>query len=290
MKVNAYAKINLTLDVLNKREDGYHEISSVMQTISLCDVLSFNIEDRKDNENEIIITSNDNDLPTDSKNLCHKACTLFFEEFGICGKTVNIHIEKNIPIAAGLGGGSSDCAETLKALNKMLKTNAENERLRQIAVKIGADVPFFIEGGCCKATGIGDVLTPVKKVSDHFIILAKPTEALLSGAVYKDFDELYEKDASLFPKPSTEHFLTESNRLKFISNMLTPVSEKKARSISILKKALSELGAKAAEMTGSGPTVFAVFDREQEAKNAVESLKKRIATSFCGIYKTVNNI
>lgn len=290
MTVNAYAKINLTLDVLNRRADGYHEISSVMQTVSLHDVLSFKIEDRDDGENVIVITSNDKTLPTDCKNLCHKACILFFEEFGICGKTVIINIEKNIPIAAGLGGGSSDCAETLKALNKMLKINADSEKLRHIAVRLGADVPFFIEGGCMKAEGIGEDLTPVKNVSEHIIVLAKPTEALLSGAVYKDFDELFDKDASLFPKPSTEDFLSEKNRYPFISNMLAPVSEKKAKSITMLKKELLSAGAKAAEMTGSGPTVFAVFDSEEEAENAVKSIKNRIATSFCGLYKTVNNI
>lgn len=290
MTVNAYAKINLTLDVLNKRDDGYHEISSIMQTVSLHDVLSFKIEERTDEENIIDITSNNKTLPTDCKNLCYKACVLFFEEFGICGKTVYINIEKNIPIAAGLGGGSSDCAETLKALNKLFGTNASSESLRHIAVKLGADVPFFIEGGCMKAEGIGDELTSVNNVKDHVIVLAKPMEALLSGAVYKDFDELFEEDESLFPKPSTEAFLSEKNRYPFISNMLAPVSEKKAESITVLKKELLSLGAKASEMTGSGPTVFAVFDSEEEAESAVESLKTRIATSFCGSYKTVNNI
>ena len=290
MTVKAYAKINLTLDVLNRREDGYHDIASVMQTVSLHDILSFDIEERTDEKNEIVITSNDTTLPTNEKNLCFRACELFFEEFGICGKTVIINIEKNIPVAAGLGGGSSDCAETLKALNSMLGINASTEKLKKIAVKLGADVPFFIEGGCMKAEGIGDELTQVKNVHEHYILLSKPTEALLSGAVYKDFDELFEKDVSLFPKPSTEAFLSEQNRYPFISNMLAPVSEKNAPSITLLKKELIELGAKAAEMTGSGPTVFAVFDDEDTANETLNLLKNRVATSFCGVYKTVNNI
>lgn len=288
MTVKAYAKINLTLDVLSKRADGYHDIASVMQTVSLHDTLSFDIENRADGKNEIIIKSSDKTVPTDEKNLCHRACSLFFEEFGISGKTVIINIEKNIPVAAGLGGGSSDCAETFKALNKMLDINADTETLKKLAVKLGADVPFFIEGGCMKAEGIGDELTPVK-VSEHFILLAKPTDALLSGAIYKDFDDLFEKNPELFPKPTTEDFLAASNRFPFISNMLAPVSEKKASSITLLKKELSSLGADACEMTGSGPTVFAVFETEASAKEALEKLKNRIVTSFCGIYKTVNN-
>ncbi len=293
MTALAYAKINLTIDVLGKRADGYHDISSVMQTISLCDKLSFNITDRHDEKNEIIIESNDKTLPTDKTNLCFAACDMFFRQFGIYGKNVYIKLEKNIPVAAGLGGGSSDCAQTLRVLNTMLGVNASGEKLKKIAEKLGADVPFFIDGGRMKAEGIGDILTPVTNEKTEFVLLVKPADGkMLSKNVYKDFDLLFKEDHLLFPKPTTEAFLAAKGRKKYgyISNMLTPVTQKKQPSIALLKEKLISLGAAAAEMTGSGPTVFALFEHEDTADRALQKLRDHEAVDFCGLYKTVNNM
>ncbi len=290
MTSKAYAKINLTLDVIAKRADGYHDIASVMQTVSLFDLLTFRIEERNDENNEIIITSSDETLPCNEKNLCYKACTLLLKEFDIHGKTVYIDIDKNIPVGAGLGGGSSDCAETLKALNELLGINIPYEELEKLGAAIGADVPFFIEGGCRKAEGIGDILTDLDNVkNDYFIILAKPSDNLLTETIYCKFDELYKESPDVFPLPSTEKFISEKDHLKkfmHVSNMLSPVSERADQAISNLKKKLRSLGALAAEMTGSGPTVFALFENEKAAIKAFTEIEKHIKTSFCGIFKT----
>ena len=292
MTSKAYAKVNLTLDVTAKREDGYHDISSVMQTISLFDRLEFSVEDRNDGDNEIIITSSDDSLPCNESNLCHRACTLFFKEFGIHCKSVHIDIEKNIPIGAGMGGGSSDCAETLKALNRLLDINAGSGILERIGARLGADVPFFIEGGCRKAEGIGDILSDVSVIRDFYVIIAKPPDMMLSRSVYSKFDVMYAEKPYIFPPLSTEDYLSEKDhikRYKHISNMLAPVSENGNHAISELKRKLLNLGAEAAEMTGSGPAVFAVFEYEKAARNALSELLKNTELSFTGIYRTVNN-
>lgn len=287
MTYNAYAKINLTLDIVGKRDDGYHNISSVMQTISLCDKLTIDVSRNDGEKSSITVTSTDKDLPTDSKNLCYRACALFFDKFAMQGINVRIHIEKNIPVGAGLGGGSSDCAATLKALNKIFKLNATDETLEKIGGKIGSDVPFFIKGGCLKAEGTGDILSGPYSSGDVFIALFMPKKMFFSGEIYKEFDDLFEKESSLFPKPSTDLFLSSKNRWKYVSNMLAYVSEKRLEEISIIKKKFISLGAPAAEMSGSGPAVFAVFRTKKEAENALTELKDHIPAGFCGVFKPI---
>ena len=285
MTYSAYAKINLTLDILGKREDGYHNIESVMQTISLCDRLTVDFRRGKGKQNEIKISSSDPALPTDGKNLCFRACELFFDEFAISGASVEIRIEKNIPVGAGLGGGSSDCAETLKALNELSGINAHAKTLEKIGEKLGADVPFFIKGGCRKAEGTGTVLSGDYSLGDFSVALAKPVKPLLTGEIYREFDEIAANGKDVFPKPATEKFLSAKNRWKYVSNMLAPVSERKNAEIEAIKKEFLSLGALAAEMTGSGPTVFAVFDSAIEAEKALAELKNRITAGFCGVFK-----
>lgn len=287
MTYNAYAKINLTLDIVEKRPDGYHNISSVMQTISLCDKLTISVSRNDCGDNSVTVISTDKNLPTDSKNLCYRACELFLEEFAIRGVNICIHLEKNIPVGAGLGGGSSDCAATLKALNKVFEINAKDEALEKIGGKIGADVPFFIKGGCLKAEGTGDILSGPYSAGDYFIAIFMPKMMLFAGEIYREFDELFEKEAADFPKQTTDSFLSSKKRWKYVSNMLAYVSEKKAEEITKIKKGFLSLGALAAEMTGSGPAVFAVFHRKADAEKALEELKKHITAGFCGVFKPI---
>ncbi|MBQ6053115.1 MAG: 4-(cytidine 5'-diphospho)-2-C-methyl-D-erythritol kinase [Clostridia bacterium] len=287
MTYSAHAKLNLTLDILGKREDGYHNIESVMQTISLCDRLTFDYRKGSGRQNGIKISSSDPTLPTDGKNLCFRACELFFNEFGLSGITVKIHIEKNIPVGAGLGGGSSDCAATLKALNELSGINAPAKTLESLGGKLGADVPFFIKGGCRKAEGTGTELSGDYPLGDFSVAVAMPDRPLMTGEIYREFDEIAENEKGVFPKPSTEKFLNAKKRWKYVSNMLAPVSERKNAEIAKIKREFLSLGALASEMTGSGPTVFALFDSAIKAEKALPELKKRITAGFCGVFQFV---
>jgi 4-diphosphocytidyl-2-C-methyl-D-erythritol kinase len=289
MTYTAYAKINLTLDITGKRDDGYHSIESVMQTVSLCDTLTFRFSERNDAENSITVSSSDKALPTDEKNICFRACDLFFKEFGICGKNVEIFIEKDIPVGAGLGGGSSDCAETLKALNDYFGINADAHTLEALGARLGADVPFFIRGGCMKTEGIGEIVSGPFSAGDFFIALIVPEETIFSGDIYREFDELFYNNKASLPKPSTGAFLAGKERWKHVSNMLTAVSERKSKKISAIKELLLSLGALAAEMSGSGPAVFGIFENSRDASKAVLKLKNSMDPRFCGVYKTIFN-
>lgn len=173
MNIKAYAKFNLTLDVKDKRSDGYHEISSLMQEISVCDDISILVKNSR-RGNAAFIRCSDPEVPCDERNTCHKAVFAFFSYFGIKDKLVKITLKKGIPLRAGLGGGSSDAAAVINALNKILKIDAPADVLEKVALEVGADVPFFIRGGMQRADGIGEKLTPVTCNFKPYFIVAVP--------------------------------------------------------------------------------------------------------------------
>jgi len=289
MTTKSYAKINLTLDILRTREDGYHDLSSVMHTISLYDVLSFEVTDNGTNENIIDISATNTSLPCDEHNLCHKACVSFLERFGFTGKTVKIHIEKNIPMAAGLGGGSSDCASTLLALDKLLNVNAGKE-IDVLAKNLGADVPFFLYGGCRLAEGIGEKLTELEPIKNTYVLLAKPDEELCTHSIYKDFDCMQINESDKISKPSTKEFvenIKSESRWKYVANMLGAAAEKRCKGSAEIREYISMLGAYAACVTGSGPTVYGIFDSKEKAEAAKKAVKAKFSLAFCEIYETV---
>lgn len=276
MKVKAYAKINLTLDIPGIRQDGYHELSSVFSTVSLYDELDITVSDSKSG-NEILLTCNEPSVPCDSRNLCWKAAVSMVEKYGITNKKIKIDLTKNIPSGAGLGGGSSDCAETLKALNNLLKINATDKELEAIGVKLGADVPFFIKGGIQLAEGIGDILTSpdITLPQDLDIVIIKPKAELLSGNIYKIFDSL-PKDK--LPNASTEKFIKEISAenpyaFKLITNMLEPAAKTLCEDIGFAENLLMEKDAVSAMMSGSGSAVFGVFTDRDKAAEALEAAK-----------------
>ena len=274
MKLKAYAKINITLDIPKIREDGYHELSSVFQTVSLHDELEIDVTES--DKNEIILTCNEPNVPCDEKNLCWKAAKVFLEKYGIENKKICIDLKKNIPSGAGLGGGSSDCAETLKALNKLLEINASDEELEEIGVKLGADVPFFIKGGTQLAEGIGEKLTELKlPYPELSLVIIKPEAALPTVNIYKIFDGLPKEK---LPEASTEKFLTEIskgdiNAFKLTTNMLEPAAKTLCPEIGDAEKLLTENGAVSAMMTGSGSAVFGIFTDVNKAAEALEAAK-----------------
>ena len=274
ISLNAYAKINLSLDVLRRREDGYHDVKMIMQTIGLHDELTFKRRD----DDKVVLKSDDESLPTDKDNLIIKACDLFFSEHG-SGYGVDIFLKKMIPTAAGLAGGSSDAAATLKALNKMAGDPYDDEGLRKMGVKIGADIPFCLMGGTALSEGIGEILTPLpsprRENEERFILIAKPPAAVSTAFVYKNLklDE------------NTEHpdvdGMTDALKkgdydgiVKRLGNVLESVTIPAYPEIGKIKEIAILNGAEGALMSGSGPTVFALFDDKEKAQGALLRLKE----------------
>ena len=266
MKYLAPAKINLFLDVLNRREDGYHNLSMIMQTIDLCDEIEI------EKAEKILMDSNKTDIPLNEKNLAWKAAELFFEYTKINGGC-KIYLKKIIPDGAGLGGGSSDAAQVLIALNEIYDAKLSNEELKNIAVKIGADVPFFIEKGCCLAEGIGDILTPIENRTNPYVLVYKPEFSISTKWVYENLNlnNRTRKNTSELIE------LLKDGNMKFydgIFNVLEDVSETKYPVIEDIKNKFKNLGATNAMMTGSGSAVFSIFVDEIKAKEALGHFEK----------------
>ena len=177
-KIKAPAKINLTLEVLNKREDGFHNIQSIMHTISLYDILTFEVE--TSSQNKISLSGNNTEIPYDERNLVYKACVEFLKEANINNANIKCYIEKNIPIAAGLAGGSSDAAATLRALNIIFDNILSEEKLNQICAKLGSDLNFVLKGGCALCTSRGEITEPLPNAKSY-VSLVKPKNLGISA-------------------------------------------------------------------------------------------------------------
>ena len=275
MREKAYAKVNITLDVVGKREDGYHLLKMIMQNIDIYDVITI-----EKIESGIEITCNKPYVPTDGRNLAYKAAKLFKDTFNITSG-VSINIKKNIPVAAGLAGGSTDCAAVLKIMNKLFQVNADNEKLMELGVKLGADVPYCINGGTALCEGIGEILTPLKPFKNHIIVLVKPPFGVSTKDVYKNFDLGRVKN-----HPETDKVITYMNEdnlyevAKNMKNLLENVTLKKHKVISSIKSEMESLGAIKAMMSGSGPTVFAFFDDMMKAQRCYDEMKKKYNDTF----------
>lgn len=270
----AYAKINLSLDVLGTLENGYHEVQMVMQTVSLYDLVTVTKI-----EEGIEVSTNLPFLPTDKNNLAYKAAVEFFNYTGI-KPCVHINISKRIPVGAGLAGGSSNASAVLKALNKLFDTNLSLKKLCQLGVKIGADVPYCVLGGTRLAEGIGEKLSPLPKIPPCHILLVKPSFSISTKEVYNKIDSVTD-----YRHPDTDRLIEgicESDIDKIASsmgNVLEEVSLNDYPTLSDLKEELRTLGAIGSQMSGSGPTVFGIFKTAEEAAKAKEVL--------WGKYKTV---
>ncbi len=259
---HAPAKINWYLSVGAKRPDGYHDISTVMQTINLCDTLEL----KKANHREIRITviGGAEDVPTDERNIVYKGA----QALGIKG--VDIRLEKRIPSQAGLGGGSSDCGVALCALNELFELGKSKAELAQIGASLGSDVPFFVYGGACIIGGMGERVTPLKPVAGYRIAIIKRSEGLSTRDVFNKFDSMpYVKAPAL--DEFVAGFSDENKNLhRMLFNSLEPAALELCPSIVEAKRTLEELGAVAAMMSGSGTSVFGLFDDEDAYLAAVE--------------------
>ena len=268
VKVKAYAKINLMLDIVNRRNDGYHDLFMIMQSVGVYDTVTVTENKSK----SISISCNIDSIPLDSRNIAYKAAEAFFAATKKKNKGINIDIVKRIPHAAGLAGGSADGAAVIIALNKIYKTNLSDDELCRIGVKIGADVPFCLTGGTLLAQGIGDVLNKVKPLRRCYIVLAKPDFDVNTGYAYKQFDtcgktHTPDKLGMLCAMQSRD---LDAKRTK-MENVFEQFIEVPNR-INI-KEVIKNNGAKGFCMSGSGPTVFGIFDDKEKAQKAAAELK-----------------
>lgn len=270
MKIKAYAKINISLDIVGKREsDGYHLLRMIMQNIDLYDEISV----VKQAEG-ITLTCNKSYVPTDSRNLAYKAAMLFKERYDI-NEGVHIDIIKNIPVSAGLAGGSTDGAAVLKIMNKIFDINASDEELMEIGLQLGADIPYCIKGGTALCEGIGEELTSLKPFKDKIVVLVKPGFGVSTKEVYKAFNlekvRLHPKTEELIEAMQRDDLYYVANNMK---NLLENVTLRKHNVLIKIKEDMNRYGAVGSMMSGSGPSVFAFFDDMLKAQKCYEKMKE----------------
>ena len=268
MEVFANAKINLSLDVLGIREDGYHEVRMLMQSIGLADRITINPI-----PSGITVKTNRAYLPCDSRNLAYRAAELFFTETGVSGG-VEIYVSKRIPVSAGLAGGSTDAAAVLVGMNQLFRTGFNRRRLCEIGAKIGSDSPFCILGGTALAYGRGERLMRLPPLPKVYLVLVKPPINISTPKIYTAFDQ-----CEVTQRPDTDRLMEQIKAKDVLGvasgmvNVLEPVCEIFEPRISVLRQQLLEYGAIGARMSGSGPTVFGIFKTYEQAAAAADRLR-----------------
>ncbi|MCL2322150.1 MAG: 4-(cytidine 5'-diphospho)-2-C-methyl-D-erythritol kinase [Oscillospiraceae bacterium] len=276
MLLRSYAKINLSLDILRKREDGYHEVDMIMQTIDLYDIIELMPTD----DSDIIIRCNKKYVPNDNRNTAYKAAEHFFNVFDI-HKGVNIVIKKNIPVSAGMAGGSSNAAAVYRGLRSMFKPEVNNDELRELSVKTGSDVPFCISGGTAICRGIGEKITNIKSFKDKILVVVKPNFGVSTTEIYKRFDM-----SKIFKHPDNRILkqAIERDNLPLVCremrNLLENVTIGMHPKIKEIKKELLSFGSLGSMMTGSGPTVFGFFDDMLTAQRAFVKMRSKFDEVF----------
>lgn len=265
----APAKINLGLDVLYKREDGYHELEMIMASIDLADRLTF----RPLKEEKIIIETNSGFLPTDRKNNIFQAIEVMKKNYPFEGG-VHVELQKNIPVAAGLGGGSSDAAATFRGINKLFQLNAEMEDLMRLSIPIGTDIPFCLQGSTALVTGLGEVVTPLSKpLPQCWVVLVKPNISVSTPRVFSkiNVDDLPHPNISLLKEAIEQDDYQKMT--KHLGNSLEAYTASKYPVVKTIQERMIQFGADAAVMSGSGPTVVALCEKHSRALHIANSLK-----------------
>lgn len=272
LEIPAHAKINLSLDVLSKRSDGYHELRTVMQTVELHDIVCLEAVDNEGLKLECDVRW----VPLDERNTAWRAADLFMRRCNIKGG-LKIRIKKRIPVAAGLAGGSTDAAAVLRGLNILFSTGLDYAELREMAKQIGADVPYCINGGTKLAEGIGERLTPLRDFKGVDIVLVKPGVSVSTPWVYGNFnlnevEEGDRPDTTLLIKALEERDLKKV--AEHMKNVLELVTIPRYSIVKDAKSRLTDLGAISSMMSGSGPTVFGIFPNRESAAEAFKILEK----------------
>jgi len=274
MQLEAHAKINLGLDITGRRPNGYHDVSMVMQSLTLHDVITLEAARRSEPDDPpVVITTDIPYIPTDRTNLVWKAAEALMTRAGVTDQVV-IDLQKKIPVAAGLGGGSADAAAVLEGVNRLFGLGFGEGELREIGAGIGADVPFCLMGGTALAEGIGEILTPLTALEPCGILLAKPPFSVSTKKAYEDYDSLTEVVHPDIPAIKEALDAGDLSALAGrLGNVLEMVTEAAYPVIGELKAAMTDLGALGALMSGSGPTVFGLFKTRQEAEKAGNALR-----------------
>lgn len=275
--VKAPAKINLTLDVLHKRPDGYHEVEMIMTTVDLADRIGLELR----NDEDIVILSADCFVPNDHRNLAYQAAKVLKDTYGI-SQGVSISIEKEIPIAAGLAGGSSDAAATLRGLNELWNLNLSLDTLAELGAKVGSDVSFCVYGGTALATGRGEKIQELPAPPACWVVLAKPSIGVSTAEVYGNLN------VSGITHPNTQGMIDAIHAGDFaamcqnIGNVLEDVTLNMHPEVAIIKEQMKRFGADAVLMSGSGPTVFGLVEHEARVSRIYNGLK-----GFCDEVYTI---
>lgn len=273
--IAAPAKINLSLDITGKLENGYHALDTIMQTISIEDKITLAKTGR-----QISVLCDHPQVPQGNGNICHKAAEAFFEKTALEGSVI-ITIDKNIPVAAGLAGGSSDAAAVIKGLNLLYGTGLTQREMCEIGLKCGADVPYCIVAGTCRAKGIGEKLTKLPSFAGVYIVLVVPDFFVSTAWAYKNYD-LNKTDE----KPRTEELISYirgrdiKNTAERMANVLESITAKKHPEIQEIKNDIKKSGACGSVMSGSGPSVFGLFENEEKARIAFSVIREKYNRSY----------
>ena len=283
--VKAYAKINLHLDIKSKRPDGYHDVETVMQTVSLCDTVTVTPCEKY----EFVCECNVKGVPTDDKNIAVRAARLFAEATGI-KRGAHIYIEKNIPMAAGMAGGSSDGAATLRALNRLYNNPLSETELEEIGSALGADVPFCIRGGTEGVTGIGFNFLKVCKPPKFIYLIACGEEGISTPLMYKEYDLKYSPPLN---DHNSDFFQGRSEKLRLalekgekeeifssMFNCFEEIAQGQIPKIKEIKNIMNKHNAKISMMSGSGPSVFGIFENAENAEEARKEISSLGADAF----------
>lgn len=281
----ANAKINLYLNVVGKRENGYHDIVSVMQTVSLCDLITLDFYPTS--HTSVTLTASGNgEMPTDCRNLAWRAAERYLASTGLCGE-VRISIEKHIPMAAGLAGGSADAAAVLRGLNRLCGNRLSTKALCEVGASLGADIPFCIIGGGALVEGIGERLESTASMPDTPLVVACMGEGVSTPWAYGKLDGRYQNFANaLQDDPRPMRILRAMEQPEILTacadfyNIFEEVVPTVQPHVERLKNAMLEHGAVRAMMSGSGPSVFGVFRSRHEAEKTADALQKMGAAAF----------
>ena len=278
--INAPAKINLGLDVIRRRDDGYHEVKMIMQSIRLFDRLTL----KKTKTPDISLTTNLHFLPVNEDNLVYKSAKMLMEEFGI-SEGVSITLDKRIPVAAGMAGGSTDATSCMIAMNQLFDLGLSDEDLKERGVKLGADIPYCIQKGTALSEGIGEILSPLPPAPSCHVLIAKPAFHVSTKFVYSN---LVLDETTEHPDIDTMIECIRKRDLQGLcnnmANILETVTIPAHPDIALIKQTMMENGAMGALMSGSGPTVFGIYDSEKEAMRAKEIC--RALPCRCFVYVT----
>lgn len=281
MRLKAFAKVNYALDVLGLRDDGYHDIRTVMQSISLADEIEV---EPAGSGFGLTVEPAETDVGPKEKNTVYAAWKELSKEAGRL-LPARVRLYKKIPSGAGLGGGSADAAAVLVALNELFDLDLDEERLRAVGLRIGADVPFCVSGGTALGEGVGELLTPLAAAPDHRLVVARPTEAANTAEVYRAYDS--RPAQSVFYSDSVEEAIEAGDVVALgagVGNALSPVTREIVPAVRGLEESLLDAGSLGAAMSGTGTSVYGIFADEGAATAAMRSLD----APFVGVFGSVS--